>query len=147
MAKLDLVIFGASSFVGSILARYIAEQYGLNKDLKWAIAGRSEPKLQKVRGSLAEFLGPDAGQLEIILADASDPADLKELCERTRVVVSTVGPYALYGEPLIRACVENGTDYCDLTGEPLWIRQLRCTEIYPPRPFQAAHYCGGQHGY
>ena len=124
VAKLDLVIFGASSFVGSILTRYIAEQYGLGKDLKWAIAGRSEPKLRKVRGSLADYLGPDAGQLEIILANAADPAELKALCERTRVVVSTVGPYALYGEPLIKACVENGTDYCDLTGEPLWIRRM-----------------------
>ncbi len=144
MAKLDLVIFGASSFVGSILARYIARQYGMDGELKWAIAGRSEPKLQKVRGSLAEFLGPDAGKLEIILADASDPDDLNELCSRTRVVVSTVGPYALYGESLIEACVENGTDYCDLTGEPQWIRRMldKYEEKAKDNKARIVHCCG-----
>ena len=144
MAKLDLVIFGASSFVGSILARYIARQYGMDGEMKWAIAGRSEPKLQKVRGSLAEFLGPDAGKLEIILADASDPDDLNELCSRTRVVVSTVGPYALYGEPLIEACVENGTDYCELTGEPQWIRRMldKYEEKAKENKARIVHCCG-----
>jgi len=144
VAKLDLVIFGASSFVGSILARYIAEQYGIDGDLKWAIAGRSEPKLQKVRGSLAKYLGPEAGKLEIILADASDMDDLKELCNRTRVVVSTVGPYALYGEPLIEACVETGTDYCDLTGEPQWIRRMldKYEERAKENRARIVHCCG-----
>ena len=122
--KYDVIIFGATSFVGGILTRYIAEQYGWNKDLKWAMAGRSERKLQQVRGTLAPILGDQAGDVEYIIADAADEASLTELCESTRVIVSTVGPYALYGEPLVKACVETGIDYCDLTGEPQWIKRM-----------------------
>ncbi len=72
--KYDVIIFGATSFVGGILTRYIAAQYGWNKDLKWAIAGRSERKLQQVRGTLAPILGEDAGDVEYIIADAADEA-------------------------------------------------------------------------
>lgn len=120
----DLIVFGASSFVGQILTRYLAETYGLNGELKWAIAGRSESKLQMVRGSLVSALGDDARHLPILLADASRDDQVRALCEQTRVIVSTVGPYALYGEPLVRACAESGTDYCDLTGEPQWIKRM-----------------------
>lgn len=123
-AKFDVIIFGASSFVGAILTRYIAAQYGYDKDLKWAIAGRSERKLQQVRGTLVEALGAQAGDVDILLADANNPEALAELCSRTRVIVSTVGPYALFGEPLVKACVDAGIDYCDLTGEPQWIKRM-----------------------
>jgi short subunit dehydrogenase-like uncharacterized protein len=116
----DLVVFGATSFVGQILSRYLYEEFGLRGRLRWAIAGRSQAKLEELRTSL----GRGAAKLPIIVADAADDAALRELCSRTGAVASTVGPYALYGEPLIRACVEAGTDYCDLTGEPQWIRRM-----------------------
>ena len=118
-ASYDLVIFGASSFVGKILCRYLSEEPGA-REIKWCLAGRSLAKLEDVRRSL----GDSATSLPLALADAADEAALRKLCGSARVVVSTVGPYALYGEPLIRACAESGTDYCDLTGEVQWIRRM-----------------------
>jgi short subunit dehydrogenase-like uncharacterized protein len=115
----DLVIFGASSFVGKILCRYLSEEPGA-REIKWCLAGRSLTKLEEVRRSL----GDSASSLPLAVADAADEAALRRLCGSARVVVSTVGPYALYGEPLIRACAELGTDYCDLTGEVQWIRRM-----------------------
>ena len=108
----DLIVFGATSFVGQILTRYLVEQFGTHGALRWAIAGRSEAKLAKLRNSL----GLAAGKLPVIVADAADEPALERLCRDTRVVVSTVGPYALYGEPLVKVCTATGTDYCDLTG-------------------------------
>lgn len=118
--KFDIVIFGATSFVGQILTRYMLKQFTLDGELKWAIAGRSQTKLNELKGALGI-----AGQpLDIIVADAADEASLRLLCGDTRVVISTVGPYALYGEPLVKTCVEMGTDYCDLTGEVQWIAKM-----------------------
>jgi short subunit dehydrogenase-like uncharacterized protein len=116
----DVVVFGATSFVGQILTRYLYETFGLDGKLRWAAAGRSRPKLEQVRRAL----GDDAGTLHLLTADASRPDDLRKLCTSARVIVSTVGPYALYGGPLVQACAETGTDYCDLTGEPQWIRRM-----------------------
>jgi short subunit dehydrogenase-like uncharacterized protein len=118
--KFDLVIYGASSFVGQILTEYLYEHIGLTRKVKWAIAGRSEAKLTKLRSSLGE----GAAKLPIIIADSHDEAGLRDMCERSRVIVSTVGPYALYGELLVKVCAENGNDYCDLTGEAYWIKQM-----------------------
>lgn len=117
---LDVVVFGATSFVGQILCRYLNSHFGVGDSLRWAIAGRSSAKL----GALRESLGPAAANLPLLTADAADEAALRELCARTRVVVSTVGPYALHGEPLVKVCAESGTDYCDLTGEVQWIRRM-----------------------
>ncbi len=116
----DVVVFGATSFVGQILARYLLDEFGLRGRLHWAAAGRSQSKLEELRRSL----GPKAAKLPILVADAADEAALREMCTQARVVVSTVGPYALYGEPLVKVCAETGTDYCDLTGEPQWIRRM-----------------------
>lgn len=116
----DVVVFGATSFVGQILCRYLVEQFGVDGGLRWAAAGRSLPKLEAQRGAL----GKKAKALPLIVADADDEAALRALCAQTRVVVSTVGPYALYGEPLVKVCAETGTDYCDLTGEVQWIRRM-----------------------
>ncbi|WP_430462869.1 saccharopine dehydrogenase family protein [Thalassolituus sp. LLYu03] len=123
-AQYHLIVFGATSFVGQILTRYLATQYGVGGDLKWAIAGRSERKLQEVRGSLEPVLKDKAKELPIIIADAANEDELRAMCDQTRAVVSTVGPYALYGEPLVKICAISGTDYCDLTGEPQWIRRM-----------------------
>jgi short subunit dehydrogenase-like uncharacterized protein len=119
-SSLDVVAFGATSFVGRILCRYLMEEFGTHGELKWAAAGRSKAKLEELRDSL----GAKASTLPLLVADAADDASLRKLCASTRVVVSTVGPYALYGEPLVRACAESGTDYCDLTGEVQWIRRM-----------------------
>ena len=116
----DLVAFGATSFVGKILCRYLWEEFGAQGELKWGAAGRSKGKLEELRSSL----GAEAGALPLVVADAADEASLRRLCASTRVVVSTVGPYALYGEPLVKACAESGTDYCDLSGEVQWIRRM-----------------------
>ena len=117
----DLVVFGATSFVGSILTDYLAEIFGTDgRELRWAVAGRSRDKL----AALKKTLGERGESLPMVIADACDDQSLQRLCADTRVVVSTVGPYALYGEPLVRACVESGTDYCDLTGEIQWIRRM-----------------------
>ncbi|MEN9864962.1 MAG: hypothetical protein RL748_552 [Pseudomonadota bacterium] len=119
-AQYDVIVFGATSFVGQILCRYLLEQFGINKSLKWAAAGRSSSKLEQVRSEL----GAKAKKLPLLVADAADPVALAALCQQTRVMVSTVGPYALYGEPLVKVCAESGTDYCDLTGEVQWIRRM-----------------------
>jgi len=116
----DIVVFGATSFVGQILVRYLFDEFGVDRDLAWAAAGRSLPKLETVRKSL----GRGGGKLELIQADAADEPALRAMCQSARVVVSTVGPYALYGEPLVRVCAETGTDYCDLTGEVQWMRRM-----------------------
>lgn len=116
----DLVTFGATSFVGNILCRYLLEQFGAQGEMKWAAAGRSKAKLEALRNSL----GAGAGALPLAVADAADEASLRRLCASTRVVVSTVGPYAIHGEPLVKACAESGTDYCDLSGEVQWIRRM-----------------------
>jgi short subunit dehydrogenase-like uncharacterized protein len=117
----DLVVFGATSFVGQILARYLFETFGCTDgELRWAAAGRSRAKLEQLRSGL----GPGAGKLDLLVADAANAGDVRKLCDRARVIASTVGPYALHGEPLVAACAETGTDYCDLTGEPQWILRM-----------------------
>lgn len=128
----DIVLFGATSFVGRITAAYLARRWGHpgrtdgarhpggSAGLRWAIAGRSAERLSGLRADL----GDTAADLPLIVADAADPASLQALCGRTRVVVSTVGPYALHGEPLVQACASSGTDYCDLTGEVQWMRRM-----------------------
>lgn len=116
----DLIIYGASSFVGQIMTRYLAEHIGFSGTVKWAIAGRSSSKLNELRASLGEV----AANLPIIIADADDANALAKLCQSTRVIATTVGPYALYGEQMVKACAENGTDYCDLCGEAYWIKRM-----------------------
>lgn len=114
------VVFGATSFVGQILTRYLYQRHGVGGEVKWAIAGRSTTRLDQLR----QTLGADGRRLPMIVCDAADEAALRELCRTTRAVVSTVGPYALYGSPLVQACAETGTDYCDLTGEVQWIKRM-----------------------
>ena len=118
--SLDIILFGATSFVGKITTQYLLTEIGLGNNVKWAIAGRS---LQKLKQFKAE-LGSKAEAIPVIVADSSDSASLTKMCQQTRVVLSTVGPYALYGESLIEACVNNGNDYCDLTGEAYWIKKM-----------------------
>jgi short subunit dehydrogenase-like uncharacterized protein len=115
-----VVLFGATGFVGQIVARHLFRRHGAGRELRWAIAGRSEKKLKAVRAGL----GAGAENLPLVVADANDDAAIKALCADTRVVASTVGPYALHGSILVRACAEAGTDYCDLSGEVQWIARM-----------------------
>lgn len=116
--EFDLVVYGAASFVGRLLTRYLVQRIGTGGEFKWALAGRNREKLEAV----AREFGAEA--LPTIIADAGDRAALDELAARTRVVVTTVGPYALYGSDLVAACAAKGTDYCDLTGEPQWMQRM-----------------------
>lgn len=118
--QFDLIIFGATSFVGQLLCRYLNDQYGVDGDIKWAAAGRSLPKLETLKSSL----GVKAKALTLLTADAADENALTKLCEQTHVIISTVGPYALFGEPLVKVCTDTGTDYCDLTGEVQWVNRM-----------------------
>ncbi|WP_031074307.1 saccharopine dehydrogenase family protein [Streptomyces sp. NRRL S-118] len=110
----DVVLFGATGFVGELTARYLAAHAPAG--CRWAIAGRSRDKLEALRERLAD-LAPACAELPLLCADASDPRAMRELAESARVVVTTVGPYVWYGEALVAACAEAGTDYLDLTGE------------------------------
>jgi len=118
--RYDLTVFGATSFVGRLLVHYLFEEYGTRGKLRWAISGRSVDRLEAVR----KGLGSGASALPVLIADADDEIALGKVCDQSSVVVSTVGPYALYGEPLVKVCAESGTDYCDLTGEAHWIRRM-----------------------
>ncbi len=120
----DIILWGATSFVGQIVAEYLWQRLGSNGELKWALAARNVEKLEEVRSTL----GPGADELPILIGDSFDCDFLHDMASRTRVVLSTVGPYVKYGEPLVHACATQGTDYCDLTGEVLFIRRMR--ELY-----------------
>jgi short subunit dehydrogenase-like uncharacterized protein len=124
--KFDIIVFGATSFVGKIVCRYLLLNYGASgtgNAPKWAIAARSASKLQQLLIELAGE-GLDTKNLHTILADSADEASLTRMCKQTCVLVSTVGPYALYGEPLVKVCATLGTDYCDLTGETPWVASM-----------------------
>ena len=118
---LDLVLLGATGFTGALTAEYLAG-HGPS-GLRWALAGRNRSKLEKVRDRLAE-IDPALADLELIEADSGDRASLDALVRRTKVVISTVGPYQEHGEPLVAACAEAGTDYVDLTGEPEFVDRM-----------------------
>jgi short subunit dehydrogenase-like uncharacterized protein len=117
----DVVVFGATGFTGALTAEYLAAH--ADPGTRWALAGRNQSKLEAVRSRL----GADHADLTLLQADVNDSESLRRLAEATRVVISTVGPYIRYGEPLVAACAAAGTDYVDLTGEPefvdlMWLR-------------------------
>lgn len=135
--EFDIIVYGATSFVGQIITRYMHEQFA-DGSIRWAIAGRSRSKLQSVSDAIGLL------SVEIIVADAADENALKQMCAKTRVVMSTVGPYALYGDLLVQVCATSGTHYCDLTGEPQWIRkmQLRHEADAKNSGARIVHCCG-----
>ncbi|MEZ5680722.1 MAG: saccharopine dehydrogenase NADP-binding domain-containing protein [Erythrobacter sp.] len=117
--EFDIIVYGATGYTGRLVAEHFVREYGNAADgPKWAMAGRSEAKLGEVR---AEIGAPTSTPL--VVADADDPASLEAMCNRTKVVLTTVGPYQLYGDALVAACVKTGTDYADLCGEPAWMRE------------------------
>jgi short subunit dehydrogenase-like uncharacterized protein len=120
--EFDVIVWGATGFTGRLVVEYIADAYGVDGDLKWALAGRNEEKLKEIRQAYL----PDGlvDKLPLVFADSADPASLEAMVARTKVICTTVGPYAKYGTPLVEACVAAGTDYCDLTGEVQWMGQV-----------------------
>src|SRR3978361_1672176 len=121
-SKFDIVVYGATGFTGQLVAEYLAAQYKADAGLKWAMAGRSKDKLATVR----DAIGAPA-DTPLIVADASDPASLKAMLAQTKSVITTVGPYQLYGADLLAACVASGTDYLDLCVQPLWTAPIQHT--------------------
>ena len=117
--KLDIVVYGATGFTGQLVTEYLAAQYKHDKQLKWAMAGRSLEKLAGVRDAVGAPV-----DTPLIEADSSDVGSLRALVEQTKSVMTTVGPYQWYGNDLIAACATSGTDYLDLCGEPVWMRQM-----------------------
>lgn len=118
--EFDIIIYGATGFTGRLVAEYLVQHYGDRADApKWAMAGRSADKLAEIR----DLIGAPK-DTALIVADASDPASLDAMAARATVVLTTVGPYQLYGAPLVAACVKAGTAYADLCGEPGWMREM-----------------------
>ena len=110
----DIIIWGASGFTGRLAVDYIYKNQN-NSNLTWAVAGRNESKIKDII---------DEKNIPILIADSHDKESLVELVKKTKVILTTVGPYARYGSELVEACAENGTHYCDLTGEVHWMRHM-----------------------
>src|SRR4051812_15385709 len=115
-AEFDVIVYGASGYTGRLVAEHLARRYGVGGAVKWAMAGRSAGKLAEVRDEIGA-----PKETPLVIADAADPASLEAMVRRTKAVITTVGPYQLYGDALIAACAAAGTDYLDLTGEPNWM--------------------------
>ncbi|TDC55529.1 saccharopine dehydrogenase [Actinomadura sp. KC345] len=117
----DVVLFGATGFTGALTAEYLAEHAG--PGTRWALAGRNRARLTAVRDRLVK-LDPACADLPLLHADTDDTASIEEIARSARVVITTVGPYVKYGEPLVAACARAGTDYVDLTGEPTFVDRM-----------------------
>lgn len=118
--EFDVIIYGSTGYTGRLVAEYMTEQYDVGGDApKWAMAGRSQEKLEEVR----DLIGAPK-ETPLIVADANDSDSLDDMTKRATVILTTVGPYQLYGNELVAACVKNGTHYVDLCGEPGWMRQM-----------------------
>src|SRR6185312_9687498 len=117
--EFDVICYGATGYTGRLVAEHLLKTYGPAGELKWAMGGRSEAKLAEVRGLIGA-----PGSLPLVVADSSDPAAVAAMARRAKVIISTVGPYQLYGDNLVAACAEAGTDYVDLTGESHWIARM-----------------------
>jgi short subunit dehydrogenase-like uncharacterized protein len=115
----DVIVYGATGFTGRLVAEHMLAKYGAGESTRWAIAGRSLAKLEDIR---KEIGAPEA--LPLVVANASDPASLQAMAKSTKAIITTVGPYQLYGEGLVAACAAAGTDYVDLCGEPAWMAEM-----------------------
>lgn len=115
-AEFDLIVYGATGYTGRLVAEYLARHYRPGSGLRWAMAGRSAARLAEVRDSIGA-----PADTALVVADADNPTQLAAMAQRAKAIVTTVGPYQLYGDPLLAACVASGTDCLDLTGEPNWM--------------------------
>lgn len=139
--EFDIVLLGATGFTGGLTAEYLAQH--APPGLRWALAGRNEPKLAKVRERLAG-IDSSCKDLSLVVADTADPASLEALAGRTRVLATTVGPYQQYGDPVVAACARTGTDYLDITGEPEFVDRsyLAHHETAVASGARLVHACG-----
>eukprot|EP00051_Salpingoeca_urceolata_P017594 m.241426 g.241426 ORF g.241426 m.241426 type:complete len:498 (+) comp18999_c0_seq3:1810-3303(+) len=137
----DLVLFGATGFTGQLAAKYLASKYGAH--VRWALAGRRLSALEAVRNELKE-LNPALAGIPLLVADVNDPASLRAVVRNTKVVISTVGPFQRYGTRLVQLCALLGTDYCDITGESDWVRQMidSFDETAQKSGARIVHFCG-----
>ena len=117
--KFDVIVFGATGYTGKLVAEYMKDEYGDDENIKWAIAGRNMDKLMQVKNDLGL-----KDEIEMIEVDSSDIDALNKMTSSTKCVLTTVGPYQLYGSDLVQSCASNGTDYVDLTGEPGWMYEM-----------------------
>jgi short subunit dehydrogenase-like uncharacterized protein len=117
--EIGIIVFGATGYTGRLICEYLNNQYGVGGEISWAMAGRSQQKLEQVRDEMAISV-----DVPLIVVDASDPGSVDGMAARTKVVLTTVGPYQLYGSDLVRACAQAGTDYVDLCGEPAWMHEM-----------------------
>ena len=138
-AEFDLIVYGATGYTGRLVADYLAQRYGVGGDVGWAMAGRNAAKLSEVRDAIGAPL-----DTPLVVADSDDPAQLAAMVRRTRAVITTVGPYQLYGDKLVEACVASGTDCLDLTGEPNWMARMIASHDAAARRTGAriVHSCG-----
>ncbi len=136
--EFDIIIWGATGFTGRLVAEYIFNKYGVNQSVKWAMAGRNLNKLKTVRDEIADE------NIPLIQANSNDEVSLNEMVRQTKVICTTVGPYAKFGSKLVAACVENQVDYCDLTGEVQWMRKMidKHHETAKMNGTKIVHTCG-----
>jgi short subunit dehydrogenase-like uncharacterized protein len=141
--EFDVILWGATGFVGRLTAEDLAARY-TGSDVKWAIGGRNREKLEALRNDLVAFGGTSMAELPIVVADAREPDALMEIVKRTKVVCTTVGPYAKYGSAMVEACATTGTHYCDLTGEAQWIHKMidRYHDVAKRSGARIVHCCG-----
>lgn len=118
-AELDVIVYGATGYTGRLVAEHFAKRYGAGTGIRWGVAGRSVERLARVRDEIGA-----SDKVPLIAADASDRASLRSMTERAKAVVTTVGPYQLYGSELVAACAASGTDCLNLSGEPHWMRAM-----------------------
>lgn len=117
--EFGIIVYGATGYTGRLVCEYLNKEYGSQGEVSWAMSGRSLDKLKQVRDEMGI-----SEEIQLVVADASSPASINEMVARTQVVLTTVGPYQLYGSDLVRACAESGTDYVDLCGEPAWMHEM-----------------------
>jgi short subunit dehydrogenase-like uncharacterized protein len=138
-AEFDIIVYGASGYTGRLVAEYLAQRYGVGGEVKWAMAGRSAEKLAQVRDEIGAPV-----DTPLVVADANDPEQVEAMVRRAKAIVTTVGPYQLYGDRLVAACVAAGTDCLDLCGEPNWMRSVIDAQEVKARRTGAriVHSCG-----
>ncbi|RLM28256.1 saccharopine dehydrogenase [Brenneria alni] len=117
--EFDIIVFGANGYTGRLVAEHLSQRYGIGGEVVWAMAGRSAAELAQARDEIGA-----PSNTPLVIADATDPVSLRKMVGRTKAVITTVGPYQLYGSDLVAACAQAGTDYLDLSGEPHWMRSM-----------------------
>ena len=138
LREFDIIIWGASGFTGRLVTLYLFNKYGINRDLKWAMGGRDLIKLKRVRDEVADSNVP------LVIADSNDKVSLLNMVKRTKVICTTVGPYAKYGSKLVEACIKSHIHYCDLSGEVQWMYKMinRHHELAKVNGSKIVHSCG-----